>query len=104
LSDTSFQTPSSGKSKKEDSAAMPASDLELYDDETNKSPDPKIASDSEAETIRRVLSTLREHEKRRLQSGFNEFNFSIGVLNTILIAYTFGAHPGKSSFWIVTKS
>ena len=80
---------------------MSASDLELYGVETNTSPDPKISSDSEAETIRRVLSTLREHEKMRLQGGFNEINFTIGVLNTILIAYTFGAHPGKSSsLWV----
>ena len=56
-------------------------------------------SPAEAETIRRVLSSLQALENKRLREGLNERNFSIGVLNTLLITYVFGSHP--EHFWLL---
>ncbi|KAL7544954.1 hypothetical protein ACHAWF_008326 [Thalassiosira exigua] len=36
---------------------------------------------------------------KRMSEGFNEFNFSAGVLNCLFIAYVFGAHP--EHIWLI---
>mmetsp|Transcript_21449 Transcript_21449/g.27734 ORF Transcript_21449/g.27734 Transcript_21449/m.27734 type:complete len:391 (+) Transcript_21449:118-1290(+) len=73
---------------------------ELYEDNSAAAPPaPVVSNASEAETIRRVLSILKDQENKRLQNGFNKINFTLGVLNTIVIAYMLGAHP--EHFWLL---
>ena len=54
-------------------------------------------SPSEAETIRKVLKEVQKSEYKRIREGFNEINFTLGVLNCILLSYIFGNHP--EHFW-----
>jgi hypothetical protein len=72
---------------------------ELYGQLEKNNPHQPRLSGSEAETIRRVLRSLQKHERERLQKGFNRLNFTVGVLNTLLIAWVFGAHP--EHFWLL---
>lgn len=53
----------------------------------------------EAETIRRVLDEIDHVAVKRMSEGFNEFNFSVGVINCFFIIYMFGAHP--EHMWLV---
>lgn len=56
-------------------------------------------NNEEAETIRKVLLAVQRHEQERIQEGFNEINFSCGVLNSMLVAYIFGNFP--EHFWLL---
>mmetsp|Transcript_33596 Transcript_33596/g.69059 ORF Transcript_33596/g.69059 Transcript_33596/m.69059 type:complete len:423 (+) Transcript_33596:245-1513(+) len=47
----------------------------------------------EANTIRRVLEEIDTIALKRTKEGFNEVNFTIGVLNCLFISYVFGAYP-----------
>ena len=53
----------------------------------------------EAETIRRVLDEIELLAVKRTSEGFNEFNFSVGVLNCFFLCFMFGAHP--EHLWLV---
>ena len=53
----------------------------------------------EAVTIRKVLTAVQNHEQQRMHEGFNELNFSVGVLNSMLVAYVFGNFP--EHFWLL---
>jgi len=52
---------------------------------------------NEAETIRKVLKEVQKYEAKRIREGFNETNFTLGVLNCILLAFVFGDYP--EHFW-----
>lgn len=49
--------------------------------------------------IRKVLAEVEDQAEKRIRAGFDETNFTLGVLNAILIAYLFGAFP--QHFWIL---
>ena len=67
------------------------------DDDTSLS-DPKILEDvifkrGEKETISKVLQETEIIALKRTSEGFNEVNFTLGVLNCFLISYMVGACP-----------
>ena len=69
---------------------------------TTTANDAELASNlrqMEVATIRKVLVAVQKHERDRIQEGFNEINFTIGVLNSVLIAYVFGNFP--EHFWLL---
>ncbi|KAL7525269.1 hypothetical protein ACHAXR_002141, partial [Thalassiosira sp. AJA248-18] len=47
----------------------------------------------ETETIRKVLNETELIALKQTSGGFNEVNFSLGVINCFLITYIIGAHP-----------
>jgi len=49
--------------------------------------------------IHKVHNEVEEQSKRRAKAGFSESNFTLGVLNSFLIVYVFGAFP--QHFWIL---
>ena len=68
------------------------------DDEDNALTDPKSLEDvifkrGERETINKVLKETEIIALKRTAEGFNEVNFTVGVLNCFLISYMVGACP-----------
>lgn len=53
----------------------------------------------EAETVRRVLEQIELVSLKRSSEGFNNRNFSIGVLNCFLICWMLGAYP--ENIWLL---
>jgi len=53
----------------------------------------------EAAVLRRVLEEVDKTAAKQMRQGFNEHNFTIGVLNSFLLGYIFGAFP--QHFWLV---
>jgi len=49
--------------------------------------------------IQKVLAEVEHQADKRIRAGFGETNFTLGVLNTILIVYIFSAFP--QHFWIL---
>ncbi len=49
--------------------------------------------------VKKVLAEVENESKNRTEKGFNETNFTIGVLNSFLIVYVFGAFP--QHFWLL---
>jgi hypothetical protein len=55
--------------------------------------------DGTSSTILKVLDEIDKHQLKQKESGFNEFNYTIGVLNCFLIFFVFGCYP--QYFWIL---
>lgn len=53
----------------------------------------------EAATMQRVLEEVDKAAAKRMKDGFNELNFSAGVLNAFLVCYVFGRFP--EHFWLL---
>lgn len=53
----------------------------------------------EEKILHRTLDEIDKISLKRIQDGFNEINFTCGVLNTILVTYVFGVYP--QHFWIL---
>ena len=53
---------------------------------------------AEVETIHKVLDRIDQIATKRRNEGFNETNFTIGVLNCLLTVYIFGKYP--QHFWL----
>ncbi len=49
--------------------------------------------------IERVLEKVRNQAEKRVRDGFNEFNFTIGVLNCFFLSFMFCEYP--QNLWIV---
>jgi len=49
--------------------------------------------------IQQVLDKVEKQSQRRARAGLSEINFTLGVLNSFLIVYVFGAYP--QHFWIL---
>ena len=61
---------------------------------------PSIAfREGEALTLEKVLNEVDTISQERYSSGFNEVNFTLGVLNCILITLVFGRFP--HNFWLL---
>lgn len=83
--------------------ALPAYDVSLkrasFLNLVNKVVSTNQNKSSEAAAVRRVLDHIELIASKRVNEGFNEFNFSVGVLNCFFICYMFGAHP--EHIWLV---
>jgi len=53
----------------------------------------------EADIISKVLEQVDLTATRRMREGFNERNFSLGVLNTLLVCFVFAKYP--QHFWLL---
>lgn len=66
-------------------------------DDDSQSQDQKIYDShfkrGEEETIRKVLNETEVIALKRTSEGFNEINFTLGVLNCFFISYLIGAYP-----------
>lgn len=74
-------------------------DMYHHIEQKNPTPHKPKLNSGEAETVRQVLATIQQQERKRIKEGFNEINFSVGVLNCMLVAYVFGNYP--EHFWIL---
>ena len=52
-----------------------------------------------SKAIQNVLTEVEKEAQTRVKKGFNERNFTLGVLNSLIIIYTFGGFP--QHFWIL---
>ena len=59
----------------------------------------KTFSAKEEKTVIKVLNHINKVEERQAKRGFKEINFTAGVMNTLVVAYMFGAHP--EHFWLI---
>jgi len=59
---------------------------------------PKNLSDRR-DTIKDVLDLVERQALKRQKSGFNEFRFTFGVINSFLIIFVFGVYP--QHFWLL---
>ena len=55
--------------------------------------------EGEAETVRKVLNEVDATSSKRMREGFNEKNFTAGVLNSFFIFFCFGRFP--EHFWLL---
>mmetsp|Transcript_5776 Transcript_5776/g.12174 ORF Transcript_5776/g.12174 Transcript_5776/m.12174 type:complete len:477 (-) Transcript_5776:963-2393(-) len=55
--------------------------------------------EGEAETVRKVLDKVDATSSKRMREGFNERNFTAGVLNSFFIFFCLGRFP--EHFWIL---
>lgn len=55
--------------------------------------------EGEVNAIRKVLEQVNETVKKRKKEGMHEVNFALGVLNSFLMMYVFGAYP--EHFWLL---
>ena len=55
--------------------------------------------EGEALTLEKVLNEVDTISEERYSAGFNEFNFTVGVLNIIIITLIFGKYP--QHFWLL---
>jgi len=53
----------------------------------------------ESDAVNRVLAEVEYQGQKRVRSGYNEVNFTGGVLNCFLMIFVFGAFP--QHFWIL---
>lgn len=56
-------------------------------------------AESEEEVIARVLNRIDGISQRRVEEGFSEKNFALGVLNCFALIYVFGRFP--QHFWLL---
>lgn len=55
---------------------------------------PSVAfRDGSSITIQRVLQELERQAASRIQDGFSELNFTLGVMNSLLVTFVFAAFP-----------
>jgi len=59
----------------------------------------KVTVRSESKIIRNVVTAIDDIEEKQRRKGFRESKFTFGVLNSLLVAYVFGAFP--EHFWLV---
>jgi len=52
------------------------------------------------DVLHKCLNLFEEVSHKRQREGLSPVTFAAGVLNTILVAYTFGAHP--ENFWLLS--
>jgi hypothetical protein len=57
---------------------------------------------AELRIVQRSLEEINRVAHKRIQSGFNEINFTCGVLNCFFIGYVFGVYP--EHFWLLFLS
>ena len=55
--------------------------------------------EAERDVMRRTLEEIDKVANKRIRDGFSEINFTIGVLNVILVAFTFALYP--QNFWLL---
>jgi hypothetical protein len=54
---------------------------------------------TEIETIEKVLAVIDRSAAKRINEGFSDFNFTVGVLNCLLVSVTFCRYP--QHFWLL---
>jgi len=59
----------------------------------------KAFRDGTREAIQQVLTEVESQSAKRINEGFSEINFTLGVINCFVITYVFGAFP--QHLWIV---
>ena len=55
--------------------------------------------EAERDVMRRTLEEIEKVANKRIRDGFSELNFTLGVLNVILVSFTFGLWP--QNFWLL---
>ena len=55
--------------------------------------------DGSSAAVNKILAEVEREGRRRVENGLNETNFTLGVLNSVLIVYIFGAFP--QHFWLL---
>jgi hypothetical protein len=54
---------------------------------------------TEDEVIARVLNRIDDISERKVEEGFSQWNFALGVLNCFALVYVFGRFP--QHFWLL---
>ena len=60
---------------------------------------PEGYREAERDVMRRTLEEIDKVANKRIRDGFSEVNFTLGVLNVILVSFTFGLWP--QNFWLL---
>ena len=55
--------------------------------------------EAERDVMRRTLEEIDKVANKRIRDGFSEINFTLGVLNVILVSFTFALYP--EHFWLL---
>mmetsp|Transcript_12450 Transcript_12450/g.35644 ORF Transcript_12450/g.35644 Transcript_12450/m.35644 type:complete len:484 (+) Transcript_12450:111-1562(+) len=55
--------------------------------------------EAERDVMRRTLEEINKVANKRIRDGFSEVNFTLGVLNVILVSFTFALWP--QHFWLL---
>lgn len=58
--------------------------------------------EAETRTVQLTLAEVERVANKRIAEGFNEANFTCGVLNLIVVVYVFGVYP--EHFWLIYLS
>ena len=58
-----------------------------------------VYREAERDVMRRTLEEIDKVANKRIRDGFSEINFTLGVLNLILVSFTFALYP--QNFWLL---